>query len=85
MIGHHRNVAESVFIQRKISVTGSILENKENLQKHIHEAIPEEYQKCMVGMKRNLKQTLEIAATAADPRVIAAKPQVFSLLKKIYT
>jgi DNA-binding NarL/FixJ family response regulator len=28
----------------------------ENLQHHIHETVPEEYQKCMVGMKRNLKQ-----------------------------
>jgi IS30 family transposase len=34
---------------------------QENLQKHIHEVVPEEYQKCAVGMKRNLKQTLEIA------------------------
>jgi hypothetical protein len=42
---------------------------KENLQKHIHDVVPEEYQKCMVGMKRNLKQTLEIADTTADPRV----------------
>jgi transposase len=41
---------------------------KENLQKHIHETVPEEYQKCMVGMKRNLKQTLEIAETTADPK-----------------
>jgi hypothetical protein len=32
---------------------------KENLQHHIHEVVPEEYQKCMVGIKRNLKQTLE--------------------------
>jgi IS30 family transposase len=44
-------------------------EAQENLQKHIHEVVPEEYQKCMVGMKRNLKQTLEIAETTADPRV----------------
>jgi hypothetical protein len=35
---------------------------QENLQKHIHETVPEEYQKCMVGMKRNLKQTLEIVS-----------------------
>ncbi|MFZ0567420.1 MAG: helix-turn-helix domain-containing protein [Nitrososphaeraceae archaeon] len=40
---------------------------QENLQKHIHETVPEEYQKCMTGMKLNLKQTLEIADTAADP------------------
>jgi predicted transcriptional regulator len=40
----------------------------ENLQKHIHQTVPEEYQKCMVGMKRNLQQTLEIAETTADPK-----------------
>src|ERR671922_1039197 len=42
---------------------------QDNLQKHIHEVIPEEYQKCMVGMKRNLKRTLETAETATDPKV----------------
>jgi hypothetical protein len=42
---------------------------QENLQKHIHETVPEEYQKCMVGMKRNLRQTLEIRDSASDPKV----------------
>ena len=42
---------------------------QDNLQKHIHEAVPEEYQKCMTGMKSNLKETLEIANTVTDPRV----------------
>lgn len=42
---------------------------KEDVQKHIHETVPEEYQKCMMGMNRNLKQTLEIAETAADPKI----------------
>src|SRR5829696_6240733 len=42
---------------------------QENLQRHIHEVVPEEYQKCMVGMKRNLKQTLEMAEIAADPKI----------------
>ena len=42
---------------------------RENLQYHIHDKIPEEYQNCMIGMKRNLKQTLEIADTTADPKV----------------
>jgi transposase len=41
---------------------------RENLQYHIRDRIPEEYQNCMTGMKRNLKQTLEIAETAADPK-----------------
>ena len=42
---------------------------QENLQKHIHETLPEEYQKCMVGMKRNLKQVMEIRDNASDPKV----------------
>lgn len=31
--------------------------------------MPEEYENCLTGMKRNLKQTLEIAGTVADPKV----------------
>ena len=42
---------------------------QDNLQKHIHEVVPMEYQKCMTGMKSNLKETLEIANTVTDPRV----------------
>src|ERR671924_2217443 len=42
---------------------------QENLQHHIHEVVPDEYQKCMAGMKRNLKETLAIADTATDPKV----------------
>ena len=41
----------------------------ENLQKHIHEVVPMEYQKCMAGMKSNLKETLEIANAVTDPRI----------------
>ena len=42
---------------------------QENLRKHIHETLPEEYQKCMAGMKSNLKETLDIANSVTDPRV----------------
>ena len=42
---------------------------QDNLEKHIHETIPEEYQKCMAGMKSNLKETLDIANSVTDPRV----------------
>jgi DNA-binding transcriptional regulator LsrR (DeoR family) len=42
---------------------------QDNLEHHIHKTLPEEYMKCMVGMKRNLKQTLEIAENTADPKV----------------
>jgi hypothetical protein len=47
-------------------------QSQENLQKHINEVVPEEYQKCMVGMKRNLKETLAIAETASDPKTKTA-------------
>jgi IS30 family transposase len=56
-------------------------QTQDNLQHHIHEVVPEEYQKCMVGMKRNLKQTLEIAETAADPRT---KLQVRAIANDCY-
>ena len=41
---------------------------QENLQHHIPEVVPEEYQKCMVGMKQNLKHVLKIAETTTDPK-----------------
>jgi IS30 family transposase len=42
---------------------------QENLQHHVREVVPEEYQRCMAGIKQNLRHTLEIAETVADPRV----------------
>src|SRR5919108_5058304 len=42
---------------------------QDNLQHHIHEVVPEEYQNCMVGMKQNLKHVLEIGDKAADPKM----------------
>jgi hypothetical protein len=42
---------------------------QDNLQKHIQEVVPEEYQKCMVGMKQNLKHVLEIGQAATDPKI----------------
>ena len=42
---------------------------QDNLAKHIHEVVPEEYQKCMTGMKSILKETLQIANSVTDPRV----------------
>jgi hypothetical protein len=42
---------------------------KDNLQHHIHEVVPEYYQKCLWGMKRILKQTLEIGEQSPDPKI----------------
>lgn len=33
---------------------------QETLQHHIHTVVPFEYQKCVTGMRHNLKQTLEL-------------------------
>jgi IS30 family transposase len=41
---------------------------RNNLQNHIHEVVPMEFERCMLGMKLSLKQTLEIAESAADPK-----------------
>ena len=54
---------------------------QDNLQKHIHEVLPEEYQKCMVGMKTILRDTREIAATSSDP---AIKLQANNVAKDCY-
>jgi hypothetical protein len=67
-----RKIAQKLQID-KSAVNRDILflkkQARENLQYHIQDRIPMEYQSCMTGMKRNLKQTLEIAESAADPRV----------------
>ena len=64
-------------ISQKLQITKSVVNRdviflrkqaRESLQYHIQDRIPEEYQNCMAGMKRNLKQTLEIAETTSDPR-----------------
>lgn len=54
---------------------------QENLRRHLEEDLPAEYQKCMVGMKRNLKRVLEIADNAADPRL---KLQASSVANECY-
>jgi FKBP-type peptidyl-prolyl cis-trans isomerase (trigger factor) len=42
---------------------------QENLRHHISETIPELYQRCMTGMQRNLKQTVEICESSSDLRI----------------
>jgi DNA-binding transcriptional regulator LsrR (DeoR family) len=68
---NQREIAQKVQID-KSAVNRDILflrkQARENLQYHIHDRIPEEYQNCMIGMKQYLKQTLEIAETTLDPR-----------------
>lgn len=65
----HRDL---VFIRRQA---------RENLQKHIDERIPEEYEKCIAGMNNVLKMTSNIANTVSDPRT---KLQALSLMNDCY-
>jgi predicted transcriptional regulator len=43
-------------------------EAKENLQKHIHESIPEEYQKAMTGINQVLRMTWSIISKTEDEK-----------------
>jgi hypothetical protein len=52
------------------------MQAQESLHKHIHEIL--EYQKAMLGMKRNLKQTLEIAESATDPKTKLQARAIFN-------
>ncbi|HEU4823038.1 MAG TPA: hypothetical protein VFS97_06400 [Nitrososphaeraceae archaeon] len=36
---------------------------------YLRQQVPEEYQKCIVGMKQNLKHVLEIGETASDSKI----------------
>ena len=39
------------------------------MQHHIHESLPEEYKKAMLGTKRNLRHALEIRESVLDPKI----------------
>jgi IS30 family transposase len=54
---------------------------RENLEYHIHDKIPEEYQNCMTGLKRIIKLTTEIADSVTDPKT---KLQAFTQLTDGY-
>jgi transposase len=54
---------------------------RENLQYHIHDKIPEEYQNCMTGLKWIIKQTTEIADTEIDSKT---KIQAYAQLAEGY-
>jgi len=68
----HREIMAKLHIS-KGTVSNDLIylrkQAQDNLQHHIHEAIPEYYQKCLWGMKRILKQTLEIGEQSSDPKI----------------
>jgi hypothetical protein len=68
----HREIAVKLQISRG-TVTNDLSflrkQAQDNLEHHIHEIVPEYFQKCLWGMRRNLKETIEIANASADPRL----------------
>jgi transposase len=79
-----REIAQKLQIGKSV-VNRDILflrkQARENLQYHIHGKIPEEYQNCMTGLKRIIKQTTEIADAATDSKT---KLQAFAQLSEGY-
>ena len=68
----HREIATKLHIA-KGTVSNDLTflrkQAQDNLQYHIHDLVPEYFQKCLWGMRRNLKQTLEIGEASPDPKV----------------
>jgi hypothetical protein len=52
-----------------------------NLEHHIHDVIPMELERCMFGIKGNLKHVLDIAESVSDPRT---KLQARAIATDIY-
>ncbi len=56
-------------------------QSKENLRKYVDEKLPEEYQKCLVGLTSILKEAWKTAEQSEDVR---EKIQALSLVKDCY-
>jgi hypothetical protein len=55
---------------------------KDNIKKYIDERLPEEYEKCMVGLTSILKEAWNTATNTQDKR---EKIQALSLAKECYS
>ena len=56
-------------------------QSKQNIRKYIDERLPEEYEKCLVGISSNLKRSMEYCKESQDKR---EKIQALSLAKDCY-
>src|SRR5689334_23132096 len=56
-------------------------QSKENIRKYIDERLPEEYEKCLVGLTSILKEAWNAASSTEDKR---EKIQALSLVKECY-
>lgn len=81
---NHYEIANTLQIPRS-TITKDIQylrqQDKENLQTHIQERLPQEYENCMTGINRILKLTWEIAEKPTDDKI---KLQAFAQLNEGY-
>jgi hypothetical protein len=81
---NHYEIANTLQIPRP-TITKDIQylrqQDRENLQSHIQERLPQEYENCMTGINRILKLTWEIAEKPTDDKI---KLQAFAQLNEGY-
>jgi hypothetical protein len=81
---NHYEIANTLQIPRP-TITKDVQylrqQDRENLQSHIQERLPQEYENCMTGMNRILKLTWEIAEKPTDDKT---KLQAFAQLNEGY-
>jgi hypothetical protein len=81
---NHYEIGNSLQIPRP-TITKDIQylrqQDRENLQSHVQERLPQEYENCMTGINRILKLTWEIAEKPTDDKT---KLQAFAQLNEGY-
>ena len=81
---NHYEIANTLQIPRS-TITKDIQylrqQDRENLQSHIQERLPQEYENCMTGINRIIKSTWEIVEKPTDDKI---KLQAFAQLNEGY-
>jgi hypothetical protein len=81
---NHYEIANTLQIPRP-TITKDVqylrLQDRDNLQKHIQERLPQEYENCMTGINRVLQLTWEIAEKPTDDKT---RLQAFAQLNEGY-
>ena len=81
---NHYEIANTLQIPRP-TITKDIqylrLQDRDNLQRHIQERLPQEYENCMTGINRVLQLTWEIAEKPTDDKT---RLQAFAQLNEGY-
>jgi hypothetical protein len=81
---NHYKIANTLQIPRP-TITKDVqhlrLQDRDNLQRHIQERLPQEYENCMTGINRVLQLTWEIAEKPTDDKT---RLQAFAQLNEGY-